>query len=106
MPVRAKRAARPTLDTIAEAVGVSRATVSHAYNRPDQLSAELRERILATARRSRYGRPDPVARSLATRRAGAVAVMLGSKLSTAFSDPALSVLLDGLASTVDDHDLN
>ena len=41
--------ARVTLKTIAEAVGVSRTTVSNAYNRPDQLAPELRERILATA---------------------------------------------------------
>ena len=34
-----------TLATIAEAVGVSRMTVSNAYNRPDQLSPALRERI-------------------------------------------------------------
>ena len=31
-----------TLATVAEAVGVSRMTVSNAYNRPDQLSPELR----------------------------------------------------------------
>ena len=40
---------RVTVKTIAEAVGVSPSTVSNAYNRPDQLSAELRERILAVA---------------------------------------------------------
>ncbi len=38
-----------TLATVAAAVGVSRMTVSNAYNRPDQLSPELRERILAAA---------------------------------------------------------
>ena len=102
--VAAERTRKPTLDTVASAVGVSRATVSNAYNRPDQLSVELRERILATAKRIGYLGPDPVARSLATRRSAAVAFMLGSGLSQAFSDPALSVLLDGLASTVDGRD--
>ena len=33
---------RVTLNTIAETVGVSRTTVSNAYNRPDQLAPELR----------------------------------------------------------------
>jgi DNA-binding LacI/PurR family transcriptional regulator len=98
------RPRRPTLDTVAGAVGVSRATVSNAYNRPDQLSVELRERILFTARELGYPGPDPVARSLATRHSAAVAFMLGQGLSNAFSDPAVSVLLDGLASTVDGHD--
>ena len=38
-----------TLAAVAARVGVSRTTVSNAYNRPDQLSAELRDRILAAA---------------------------------------------------------
>ena len=57
---------RVTLKTIAETVGVSRTTVSNAYNRPDQLSADLRDRVLATAKRLGYPGPDPVARSLRT----------------------------------------
>jgi hypothetical protein len=40
---------RATLAAVAVAVGVSRTTVSNAYNRPDQLSVALRERILTTA---------------------------------------------------------
>lgn len=83
---------------------MSRATVSNAYNRPDQLSPQLRDRIIATARRLGYPGPDPTARSLATQRAGAVAFMLGQGLSSAFSDPALSIMLDALASTVDSGD--
>ncbi|TWP51324.1 LacI family DNA-binding transcriptional regulator [Lentzea tibetensis] len=98
------RPRRPTLDTVASAVGVSRATVSNAYNRPDQLSASLRTRILETARSLGYAGPDPVARSLATRRNAAVGLMLPQGLSVAFTDPSLSIVLDGLASTVDGHD--
>ena len=98
------RGRRPTLDTIALEVGVSRATVSNAYNRPDQLSASLRDRIIETAERLGYPGPDPTARSLATQKAGAVAFLLGQGLSSAFSDPALSIMLDSLASTVDSGD--
>jgi DNA-binding LacI/PurR family transcriptional regulator len=72
---------RPTLDTIARALGVSRATVSNAYNRPDQLSPALRERILATAASLGYGGPDPAARSLRQRRVGAVGVLMSDRLS-------------------------
>lgn len=95
------RERRPTLDTVAREVGVSRATVSNAYNRPDQLSASLRERIITTAAALGYAGPDPVARSLAKRSGGSVAVMLGSRLSAAFSDPALSIVLDSLSDTLD-----
>jgi DNA-binding LacI/PurR family transcriptional regulator len=80
---------------------VSRATVSNAYNRPDQLSERLRAKIMSAAERLGYAGPDPVARSLATQRAGAIAIMLDKGLSAAFSDPALSIMLDTLASTVD-----
>src|SRR5918995_196253 len=52
---------RPTLATIAQALSVSRMTVSNAFNRPDQLSPELRERVLAKARELGYGGPDPAA---------------------------------------------
>ncbi|GAA4662016.1 MULTISPECIES: LacI family DNA-binding transcriptional regulator [Amycolatopsis] len=92
---------RPTLDDVADAVGVSRATVSNAYNRPDQLSAHLREEVLRAAKRLGYAGPNPIARSLATNRTGAIAFMLDAGLSAAFSDPALSITLDALAATVD-----
>ncbi|HVV12505.1 LacI family DNA-binding transcriptional regulator [Amycolatopsis sp.] len=92
---------RPTLDDVADAVGVSRATVSNAYNRPDQLSAETREEVLRVAERLGYTGPNPIARSLATQRTGAIAFMLDTGLSAAFSDPALSITLDALAATVD-----
>ena len=95
------RRRRPTLDDVAEAVGVSRATVSNAYNRPDQLSAQLREQILRVAGELGYPGPNPTARSLATNRTGAIAFLLDSSLSAAFSDPALSITLDALAKTVE-----
>ncbi|MGW4524475.1 LacI family DNA-binding transcriptional regulator [Amycolatopsis sp. NPDC004378] len=97
------RRRRPTLDDVAGAVGVSRATVSNAYNRPDQLSAQLREEVLRVASELGYAGPDPTARSLATSRTGAIAVLLDTSLSTAFSDPALSLTLDALARVVDPH---
>jgi DNA-binding LacI/PurR family transcriptional regulator len=92
---------RPTLATIAQALGVSRATVSNAYNRPDQLSPALRERILATAASLGYAGPDPAARSLRQRRVGAVGVLMSDRLSYAFSDPAAVLLLDGLAEVLE-----
>ncbi|HEY6596391.1 MAG TPA: LacI family DNA-binding transcriptional regulator, partial [Asanoa sp.] len=63
---------RPTLRTVADAVGVSRSTVSNAYSRPDQLSPDLREKIFEAARRLGYAGPDPAARSLRRGRVGAI----------------------------------
>lgn len=91
---RAKPAA--TLASLAAELGVSRTTVSNAYNRPDQLSPALRAKVLETAKRIGYSGPDPVARSLRTRRAGAMGVLLTEQLSYAFRDPAAMRFLAGL----------
>lgn len=88
---------RGTLASIAAEVGVSRTTVSNAYNHPDQLSPELRERILAAARARGYTGPDPTARSLRTRQVGAVGVILTEHLAYAFEDQASIDFLAGLS---------
>ncbi len=95
---RSVKGRRPaTLAALAAELGVSRTTVSNAYNRPDQLSPELRERVLATARRLGYPGPDPVARSLRTRQAGAVGLLLTEARADACRDPAAVRFLEGLA---------
>ncbi|MGB6512123.1 MAG: LacI family DNA-binding transcriptional regulator, partial [Mycobacterium sp.] len=63
----------------------------------DQLSAALRERVLATAKRLGYAGPDPVARSLRTRKAGAVGLVITEPLTYSFSDPAALDFVAGLA---------
>lgn len=92
-----------TLQVVAEDLGVSRATVSNAYNRPDQLSPALRARILARAAELGFAGPDPVARGLRRGRVGAVGVLVDQSLSYAFSDPVVVLVLDGLASELGDH---
>ena len=88
---------RGTLASIAAEIGVSRTTVSNAYNRPDQLSPELREKILATAERVGYPGPDPTARSLRMRRAGAIGVLLTEDMTYAFEDQASVEFMAGVA---------
>ena len=94
---RRGRTRRPaTLASLAAELGISRTTVSNAYNRPDQLSPQLRQRILEAARRLGYPGPDPMARSLRTRRAGAIGLIFTEGLSYAFRDPAAVAFLEGL----------
>ncbi|CAM4109941.1 LacI family DNA-binding transcriptional regulator [Corynebacterium belfantii] len=88
---------RPSLAALAAELGVSRTTVSNAYNHPQQLSAELREQILATAERLGYLGPDPTARSLRTRRVGSVGVLFTDHLTYAFEDLASVDFLAGMA---------
>jgi DNA-binding LacI/PurR family transcriptional regulator len=97
-----RRATKTTLATLAEAVGVSRTTVSNAYNRPDQLTPQLRQRILDTARRLGYPGPDPAGRRLRQGRAGAVGILLTERLSYAFADSAAVAFLEGLARRCED----
>jgi DNA-binding LacI/PurR family transcriptional regulator len=94
---------KPTLQTIADELGVSRSTVSNAYSRPDQLSPDLRDKIMATARRLGYAGPHPGARSLRTGTVGAIGVLFTDDLHTAFTDPFAVQFLAGLASAAQRH---
>ena len=88
---------RVTLQTIADRVGVSRMTVSNAFSRPDQLSLELRERILSAAEDLGYAGPDPSARALARGTTGAVGVLLTDSLREAFTDEVATTFLGAIA---------
>jgi DNA-binding LacI/PurR family transcriptional regulator len=88
---------RVTLQTVADQVGVSRATVSNAFSRPDQLSVVLREKILAAADELGYVGPDPTARMLARGTTGAVGVVLPESLRFAFTDEVLTAFLGAVA---------
>ena len=70
-------------------------TVSNAFNRPDQLSPALRERILESAAQLGYPGPDPLARGLRRGRAGAIGLISDTSLSYAFDDPAASAVIAG-----------
>ena len=103
---RPRAKAKPTLRDVAQALGVSVATVSNAYNRPDQLSAELRDRILTTARDMGYPGPNPLARSLRRGKTGVIALVYDAPLEYAFADPAASLFLGSLAATIQTQGLN
>ncbi len=92
---------RPTARDVASELGVSVKTVTNAYNRPDQLSRDLRTRILDAAARLGYGGPDPLAAGLRRGRVGAVGVIYANRLSYTFEDPVSHGLLAGIASAVE-----
>jgi DNA-binding LacI/PurR family transcriptional regulator len=96
---------RITLRELAASLGVSKTTVSNAFSRPDQLSPELRDRILAAARDAGYGGPDAVARMLRTRRAGAIGLLLPDRLPFMLDDAAAGELLRGIADACEERRL-
>lgn len=85
---------------LAAEAGVSVSTVSNAYNRPEKLSAAVRERVLALADELGYAGPDPLARSLRRQRTGGIGVVFTDDLPFVFTDPASAGFLAGVAETL------
>lgn len=92
-------AARVTLQTIADHLGVSRTTVSNAYNRPDQLGGDLRDRIMEAASKLGYRGPDAAGRMLRTGRMGAIGLLFTEHLRYVFTDPDTTHFMQGVAET-------
>ena len=90
-----KRTHRVRIDDVAEAAGVSKTSVSFAFNRPDRLSDETAARIHEIATQLGY-RPDPVARMLSRGRTGAIGVLTPQPLAVVFSNPFFGALCEGV----------
>lgn len=88
---------RVTLLTVADEVGVSRTTVSNAYSRPDQLTPELRDRIMDAAKRLGYRGPSAAGRLLRTGRVGTLGLVFTDHLGFVFSDPNTTLFMRGVA---------
>ena len=74
---------RPTIRDIAHEAGVSVSAVSHAFNRPEEISSNLRERIMRAAQARGY-RPDPRARGLRRNESSLIALLI-TDLANAFN---------------------
>jgi DNA-binding LacI/PurR family transcriptional regulator len=86
-----------TMKDVARAAGVSQPAVSYAYNRPDQISAEVRERILRVAAELNYPGPNPIGRGLRGGTLGAIGLLITDSLPYAFRDPATIEVVRGIA---------
>lgn len=86
MGPRAGDEERPTLEDVAAFAGVSRSTASRALNDDAYVSAVAREKVQAAARDLGYS-PNQAARSLVTRRTGAIAVVLSEPEARLLDDP-------------------
>ncbi|HUX36880.1 MAG TPA: LacI family DNA-binding transcriptional regulator [Rectinemataceae bacterium] len=93
-----------TIKDIAARAGVSKTTVSFALNDPDRISEETRKRVLAAVAELGY-EPDSVARALATRRLGAIGLLLPQPLPEALENPYLCELMRGIGEVCEEHGL-
>jgi DNA-binding LacI/PurR family transcriptional regulator len=90
-----------TIRDVAARAGVSAATVSRVFSRPDAVTLETRRRVLAAAEELRYA-PHPVARSLARGRTGNLGIVVPD-IAVAFS--AVVVKAVAQRARQDDHSL-
>ncbi|MGQ8364477.1 LacI family DNA-binding transcriptional regulator [Glaciecola sp. 1036] len=89
-----------TIKQVANELGVSTATISNAFNRPDQLSAKKRESILAACNDLGYFGPNKAARSLRQGKSNIIALILPDELDYMVSDPVASEFIEGVAKTL------
>ena len=89
-----------TISDIAKQAGVSKTAVSFAFNMPGRLSAETSRHILEVARRLGYT-PNPIARSLNTRRTNALGIIVPQDIPTVLSNPFFAELMSGIGEVCD-----
>ena len=77
---------RVRLRDVAERAGVSVGSASQAFGRPELVSADVRERVLAAAEELGYAGPDPAARRLRLGRAGALGLIFQERLRYQLTD--------------------
>ncbi|MFF8311639.1 LacI family DNA-binding transcriptional regulator [Streptomyces lydicus] len=87
---------RPTLEAVAALAGVSRATVSRVVNGGRGVREPVQERVRQAVRELGYV-PNSAARTLVTRRTGAVAVVIAEPETRVFSDPFFGRQLRGIS---------
>jgi DNA-binding LacI/PurR family transcriptional regulator len=101
--VRTSRGPRPTLEAVAAHAGVSRATVSRVVNGGAGVRAEVAEKVRQSVQQLGYV-PNNAARTLVTRRTGAVAVVIAEPESRVFADPFFAQQLRGISRELAEHD--
>ncbi|HET7082388.1 MAG TPA: LacI family DNA-binding transcriptional regulator [Candidatus Limnocylindria bacterium] len=85
-----------TLDAVARAAGVSRATVSRVVNGSPKVTPVVRQAVERAVGRLGYV-PNPAARSLVTRRSGFIALVIPEQTTSLFGDPFFPRLLVGIS---------
>ena len=87
--------AKITISHIAKEAGVSKTAVSFAFNDPSQLATGTVRHIRDIAERLGYT-PDPIARSMTTRRTNALGLLLPQDIATALANPFYTQFIRGI----------
>ena len=87
---------RPRIADVAREAGVSKTSVSFAFNSPERLSPDTATRIHEVAESLGY-RPHPVARMLSQRRTRTLGILTPQALSAVFANPFFATFSRGVA---------
>ena len=87
---------RATIQDIAQKSGYSKTAVSFAFNAPEKISAEARDRILCIARELGYS-PDPMARNFSKGRHMAIGFLLPQNPDKALDNPYTQAVITAIA---------
>ncbi|HEY9055462.1 MAG TPA: LacI family DNA-binding transcriptional regulator, partial [Rectinemataceae bacterium] len=79
---------KATISDIAARAGVSKTTVSFALNNPKRISRDTYDRVMAIVAELGYF-PNPVARTLTTKRLGALGLLLPQPIAEVMNNPHL-----------------
>ncbi|MEV8358134.1 LacI family DNA-binding transcriptional regulator [Microbacterium sp. NPDC076895] len=87
-----------TMQDVADRAGVSKSTVSLAFNDASKLAEATVQKIFEAAEELGYSR-DPAARMLRTRRTGSLGLLLPQQLDRVLENPYYSLFLQGVGQT-------
>ncbi len=102
--IRRPRTSAPTIRQVAAAAGVSRATASRVINGGHLVSPQTKAAVEAAIDQLGFT-PNPVARSLATRRTGSVALVVPEPNTRLLTDPFFGNIINGLSLALEEGDL-
>jgi DNA-binding LacI/PurR family transcriptional regulator len=97
-----ERSGRTRIADVARGAGVSKTTVSFAFNSPDRVKPETARRIREVARALGY-EPHPVARMLAQRRTRTIGLLTPQALAEMFANPFFAAFSEGVAVVAEAH---
>lgn len=91
-----------TIRQIAQLAGVSRSSVSRVLNNHPNVSPETRAQVQKVITETGY-QPDPIARSLSSRRSNIIGLVIPLAIRGLFDDPFFPRLIQGISQGCDSH---
>ncbi|RPJ51829.1 MAG: LacI family transcriptional regulator [Chloroflexi bacterium] len=96
---------RVTITQVAQAAGVSPATVSFAFNNPEQVGPGTAQRVRQIAQQLGYS-PNPIARAMISRRTGVIGMLVPFSIASSFANPFFMTFMQGVGSVCDAHSIS